>query len=426
MVPMLDECQGGGDIVDVGFVGFILVVPCAPRPHRFDSGHPPTTLRASMGKPMVSPSHAATPSGKTRARALGIAFVGEPGHDNAITDVAGVEVGYRTLIRGAGALVVGQGPVRTGVTAVHPRGRDSAGVPVFAGVHSLNGNGEMTGFVWIEECGRTELPIVLTNTHSVGLARDAVVKWMVSRHPQQLASWALPVAAETCDATLNDMNGFHVTDEDVFGALDDARAGAIDEGSVGGGTGMVCYEFKGGSGTSSRRVSIGGCDGHVAALVQANFGKREQLTIAGVPVGRWLQQQSTTGPEQGSVIVIVATDLPLLPHQLKRLAQRAGLGIGRSGAIAGHGSGDIFLAFSTANRAFFAAGLDPRELVAVPDEALSPVFAALIQAVDEAVINALVANTEMRGRDDRVVPALPHDVVERWCRTWAPGPPQAP
>jgi L-aminopeptidase/D-esterase-like protein len=303
-------------------------------------------------------------------------------------------------------------------------------MPVFAGVHSLNGNGEMTGFVWIEECGRTELPIVLTNTHSVGLARDAVVKWILARHPARAPQWGLPVAAETFDGTLNDINGFHVVDADVFAALDDARGGAIDEGSVGGGTGMVCYEFKGGSGTSSRRVTVGagpgfegrsGFAGIVGAFVQANFGRRELLTIAGVPVGRWLVEEARDAavdvvdkPEQGSIIVVIATDLPLLPHQLKRLARRAGLGIGRSGGIAGHGSGDIFLAFSTANAAFFAAGGEPRALSAIPDDALSPVFGAVVQAVDEAILNALVANEDMVGKDGVRIAALPHDVVTRW------------
>jgi L-aminopeptidase/D-esterase-like protein len=389
---------------------------------------------------------------------VGVPLLGEPGPNNAITDVDGVEVGYRTLVRGAGPLVVGQGPVRTGVTAIHPRGRAGTGIPVFAGVHSLNGNGEMTGFVWIEECGRTELPIVLTNTHSVGLARDAVVKWTLRHHPGRAPQWGLPVAAETFDGTLNDINGFHVGDDDVFAALDDARGGPVDEGSVGGGTGMVCYEWKGGSGTASRRVVVGadlaqgvvGHAGHVGAFVQANFGRRELLTIAGVPVGRWLAAEAAASsstassssssspsssssssapggaerPEQGSIIVVIATDLPLLPHQLKRLARRAGLGLGRSGGIAGHGSGDIFLAFSTANADFFAPGGNPRALVAVPDDALSPVFGAVVQAVDEAILNALFANADMVGRDDVCVRALPHDVVDRWVRPLASAPPR--
>jgi D-aminopeptidase len=362
-----------------------------------------------------------TPTGKRRARALGIPLLGAPGPANAITDVDGVEVGYRTLIRGEGPLVVGRGPVRTGVTAIHPRGRAGAAIPVFAGAHSLNGNGEMTGFVWLEECGRTDFPILLTNTHSVGVVRDAALKWMIARHPARMPEFGLPVVAETYDGRLNDINGFHVKDEDAFAALDDARGGPMDEGSVGGGTGMVCYEHKGGSGTASRVVVVGEAVGTphrgvVGAFVQANFGRREQLTIAGVPVGRRLAARPTATPDAGSIIVVVATDLPLVPHQLKRLARRAGLGIGRSGAIAGHGSGDIFLAFSTANEAFFAPGHAPRALTALPDDALSPVFSAVIEAVDEAILNALVANEDMRGVDDRLVPALPHDLVERWCR----------
>lgn len=364
-----------------------------------------------MTDPLLS-----TPSGQRRARALGIPFQGSPGPWNAITDVPGVEVGYRTLIRGDGPLVVGQGPVRTGVTAIHPRGRAGAGVPVFAGVHSLNGAGEMTGFVWIEEAGRTELPIVITNTHSVGLARDALAKWMVRNFPDRMERWVLPVAAETYDGHLSDINGFHVRDEDVLAALDGAAAGPVEEGSVGGGTGMICYEFKGGTGTASRALDLDGAAGTVGALVQANFGKRHQLTIAGMPVGRWLMEDAPGLPDHGSIIAVIATDLPLLPHQLKRLARRAGLGIGRSGSIAAHGSGDIFIAVSTANAAFFAPDLAPRALAALPDAALNPVFEAVIQAVDEAVLNAMVANTGMTGRDGHVVPALPHAPVEAWMR----------
>lgn len=365
----------------------------------------------------MSEIHRRTPSGRRRARDLGIPLQGQPGRWNAITDVPGVAVGYRTLVSGDGALVVGKGPVRTGVTAIHPRGRDGAGIPVFAGVHSLNGAGEMTGFVWIEEAGRTELPLVITNTHSVGMARDALAKWMVRNFSARMERWVLPVAAETYDGHLNDINGFHVGDTDVFAALDDARSGALEEGSVGGGTGMICYEFKGGSGTASRAVEIGATAGHVGVFVQANFGKREQLTIAGLPVGRWLAARAPGLPDHGSIIVVVATDLPLLPHQLKRLARRAGLGIGRSGSIAAHGSGDIFIAFSTANAGYFAAGAGPRTLTALPDDALNPAFEAVIQGVDEAVLNALVANATMTGRDGHVIEALPHEPVERWCRS---------
>jgi D-aminopeptidase len=367
-----------------------------------------------MTDPLLS-----TPSGRRRARALGIPFQGVPGAANAITDVPGVEVGYRTLIRGDGNLVVGQGPVRTGVTAIHPRGRANAGTPVFAGVHSLNGAGEMTGFVWIEEAGRTELPIVVTNTHSVGLARDALAKWMVRNFASRMERWVLPVAAETYDGHLSDINGFHVTDEDVFAALDSTAAGPVDEGSVGGGTGMICYEFKGGTGTASRVLDLDGTTATLGVLVQANFGKRHQLTIAGMPVGRWLERDAPGLPDQGSIIAVIATDLPLLPHQLKRLARRAGLGIGRSGTIAAHGSGDIFVALSTANADFFATQRGPRMIAAWQDEGLNPVFEAVIQAVDEAVLNAMVANADMTGRDGHFVPALPHAPVEAWCRAAA-------
>ncbi len=358
-----------------------------------------------------------TPSGKPRARAIGIPFEGEPGPLNSITDVAGVEVGCRTLISGAGPLVVGEGPVRTGVTAILPRGRANADKGVFAAMFSLNGNGELTGSHWAREVGRCDGPITITNTHSCGTARDATIKWLVRRFGMGDIQWALPVAGETYDGWLNDINGFHVTDEDVFAALDAARGGSIEEGSVGGGTGMICYGFKGGSGTASRRVDFAGTAYVVGAFVQANFGLREQLTIAGVPVGRALKDwapDARGGGEAGSVIAVLATDAPLLPHQLERLARRVSLGIGRAGATSGHGSGDIFLALSTANVEALDAG---REALAcatfIPDEALNPVFAATIQAIDEAVLNALVANETMVGVNDRVVHALPHDEVRR-------------
>ena len=355
-------------------------------------------------------AHRQTPSGRRRARGIGIPFDGTPGPLNAITDVGGVEVGYATIVRGQGPLVVGEGPVRTGVTAILPRGRDGAMVPVFAGCHSLNGNGEMTGFVWVEEGGRFTGPLTITNTHSCGLARDTAIRWMVERFPESFVdSWALPVAAETYDGYLNDINGFHVGEKHVLEALEGARGGAVEEGSVGGGTGMICYEFKGGSGTASRLVDVAGGSVVVAAFVQANFGRRHQLTIAGAPVGRHLTEGTFMEGEAGSIIAVIGTDAPLLPHQLKRLARRAGLGIGRSGAISGHGSGDIFLAFSTANAEALAASDALGHAGFVPDARLDALFAAVIQAVDEAVINALVANETMRGRDDRVVHALPHE-----------------
>jgi D-aminopeptidase len=351
-----------------------------------------------------------SPSGKPRARAIGVPFAGEPGPLNAITDIAGVEVGYTTLIRGSGARVLGQGPVRTGVTAILPRGRAGAMGSVLAGYFSLNGNGELTGCHWVEESGRCEGPICITNTHSVGTVHDATIKWLVNR-TGGIAQWALPVTGETFDGYLNDINGFHVRDEHVFAALDGARGGAIEEGSVGGGTGMICYGFKGGSGTASRQLSFADASYRVGAFVQANFGRREQLTIAGVAVGVALKDwepDPRSGGETGSVIAILATDAPLLPHQLKRLARRVGLGIGRAGAISGNGSGDIFLAFSTAN----AAALHDEDRLAraafIPDGRLDPFFEATIQAVDEAVINALVVNETMTGCDDHTVPALPH------------------
>jgi L-aminopeptidase/D-esterase-like protein len=356
-----------------------------------------------------------TPSGKPRARALGIPFEGEPGPLNAITEVAGVEVGYRTLIRGEGPLVVGEGPVRTGVTAVLPRGRGRADLGVFAAMFSLNGNGELTGSHWVAETGRCEGPITLTNTHSVGLAHDASIKWMVQRFGFE-GQWALPVAGETYDGWLNDINGFHVTQADVFAALDSAAGGAIEEGSVGGGTGMICYGFKGGCGTASRQVVFAGESYGIGVFVQANFGRREQLTIAGVPVGRALKDwrpEARAGAETGSVIAILATDAPLLPHQLGRLSRRVALGIGRGGAISGHGSGDIFLAFSTANARAFGATDSMARVEFIPDAALDPFFAATIQTIDEAVLNALVANETMTGAEGRVIHALPHEEVRR-------------
>ncbi len=364
----------------------------------------------------MNASHRHTPSGKPRARALGIPFLGTPGPHNAITDVAGVNVGYCTLIQGEGKLVVGRGPVRTGVTAIFPRGREGVATPVFAGCHSLNGNGEMSGFVWIEEAGRCEGPITITNTHSCGLARDAVLRWAVSKG--FLADdWGLPVAAETYDGYLNDINGFHVKEEHVYEALDSAAGGALEEGSVGGGTGMTCYEFKGGSGSASRTVTKCGQTFTVGAFVQANFGRRHQLTIAGVPVGEHLPVTDSGGEEHGSVIGIIATDTPLLPHQLKRLARRGGLGIGRSGSIAGHGSGDLFLAFSTAN-AEALGGQAIQTATFLAEERLNAIFEAVVQAVDEAVINAMIANETMTGRDGHTAPALPHEELQALLRRY--------
>jgi len=365
----------------------------------------------------VTSPQLATPAGKPRARALGVPFDGAPGERNAITDVAGVEVGYATIVRGEGPLVVGEGPVRTGVTAILPRGKAGLATPVFAGCHALNGNGEMTGFIWIEEAGRLDGPVTITNTHSCGLARDASLRWMVERGtPDMSEAWGLPVAAETYDGFLNDINGFHVREVHVFEALDSAAGGPIEEGSVGGGTGMICYGFKGGSGTASRRVEAAGAAFTLGAFVQANFGSAEQLTIAGVPVGRRLKDAPAGVGDAGSVIGILATDAPLLPHQLRRLARRCGLGIARSGSVAAHDSGDIFLTFSTANAEALGqgdgsqgGGLGRADFV--PDAALTPLFEAAVRAIDEAVVNALVANQSMTGRDGHSIRALPHDAV---------------
>jgi D-aminopeptidase len=356
-----------------------------------------------------------TPSGRPRARAIGIPFGGEPGPLNAITDIAGVEVGYRTLIRGSGKRVVGEGPVRTGVTAILPRGRTRADHGVFAGMFSLNGNGELTGSHWAAETGRCEGPITITNTHSVGLAHDATIRWLAARF-EGMNQWSLPVAGKTYDGWLNDINGFHVTVDDVFAALDGAAGGPIEEGSVGGGTGMICYGFKGGSGTASRQVAFAGETYTVGAFVQANFGAREQLVIGGAPVGKALKDwrpDARGGTEAGSVIAVLATDAPLLPHQLQRLARRVSLGIGRGGAISGHGSGDIFLAFSTANAEALVASGVVAGAAFIPDAELNPFFAATIESIDEAVLNALVANETMTGADDHVVYALPHAEVRR-------------
>jgi L-aminopeptidase/D-esterase-like protein len=370
--------------------------------------------------PHLATPHLATPGGQPRARALGIPFDGAPGALNGITDVADIEVGYSTILRGEGPLVVGEGPVRTGVTAILPRGKAGLATPVFAGCHSLNGNGEMTGFVWIEEAGRIEGPITITNTHSCGLARDATLRWMVARG-HMTDAWGLPVAAETYDGHLNDINGFHVRESHVFEALDSAAGGPIEEGSIGGGTGMICYGFKGGSGTASREVEAGGARFTLGAFVQANFGSVEQLTVAGVPLGRRVAEAAERVADGGSLIGVIATDAPLLPHQLKRLARRCGLGIARSGSVAAHSSGDIFLAFSTANADALAEsggqdGEGPRRLDFLPDAALTPLFEATVRAIDEAVIDALVATQAMTGRDGRTVLALPHDEVRALLR----------
>jgi L-aminopeptidase/D-esterase-like protein len=354
-----------------------------------------------------------------RARDLGIPFEGTPEKFNAITDVPGVEVGYTTLIRGEGKLEVGKGPVRTGVTAILPRGHASLNDPVYAGFFSLNGNGEMTGTAWVDESGFLEGPIIITNTHSVGVARDAVIAWRVNHGAADTTGywWSLPVVAETWDGWLNDINGFHVKPEDVWHALDSAHDGALEEGSVGGGTGMICYEFKGGNGTASRKVDIRpeGADKNaspqsfiVGVFLQANFGRRPQLTIAGVPVGKEIPGD-VYKQESGSCIAVVATDAPLLPNQLKRLARRVSLGLARTGTISGNGSGDLFIAFSTANPNVVNPDQVTHQVQTVPNDLMDPIFTAVVQATEEAVVNALVDNHSMTGRDNHRVEALPHD-----------------
>ena len=352
---------------------------------------------------------------QVRARDLGIPFEGKPGKFNAITDVAGVELGYTTLMSGDGKLEVGKGPVRTGVTAILPRGHNSLNDPVYAGVFSLNGNGEMTGTAWVDESGFLEGPIVITNTHSVGVARDAVIAWRIKHGAADKTGywWSLPVVAETWDGWLNDINGFHVKPEDVSHALESAHGGPIEEGSVGGGTGMICYEFKGGTGTASRVIEMKDKSNPartytIGALVQANCGRRPQLTIAGVPVGKEIPGE-VYKEESGSIIIVIATDAPLLPHQLKRLAKRASLGLARTGSVSGNGSGDLFIAFSTANAG--AANPDPitHTIETIPNDRMDPIFTAVVQVTEEAIINALVDNQTMTGRDNHRVDALPHD-----------------
>jgi D-aminopeptidase len=329
---------------------------------------------------------------------------------NAITDVKGVEVGYRTLITGEGKLEVGKGPVRTGVTAVFPRGKSGVD-PVFAGWFTENGNGEMTGTTWVEESGFLYGPVMITNTHSVGVVRDAVIAWQLKHSPTLPLEdwWSLPVVAETWDGYLNDINGFHPTAADADAAMRDAHGGPITEGNVGGGTGMICFEFKGGTGTASRKLpdQLGGYT--VGVLVQCNFGVRHLLRVAGTPVGYEIPGKPVWDDDTGSIIVVVATDAPLLPSQMKRLAKRVTLGLGRLGSISGDSSGDIFIAFSTANA---GAGLQQKKVVTVqmlPNERMDALFEATVQATEEAVVNALVAAKTMTGADGHTVQALPHD-----------------
>jgi D-aminopeptidase len=351
---------------------------------------------------------------KPRARDLGIPFDGTPGPNNAITDVRGVEVGHTTLISGEGKLVVGKGPVRTGVTAIHPRGKASNDA-VFAAWFTLNGNGEMTGTTWVDDSGFLNGPVMITNTHSVGVVRDAVIAWKVKHGTPDMEGywWSLPVVAETWDGYLNDINGFHVRPEDAFHALDVAHSGPVEEGNVGGGTGMVCNEFKGGIGTSSRVLSAKEGGYTVGVLVQCNYGARNELRVAGINVGREIPEHTIFKEDVGSIIVIVATDAPLIPTQLKRIARRVSLGLGRNGSYSGDGSGDIFLAFSTANPgAVSSKSNQPNNvhpLTMLPNDSLNPIFLATVQATEEAVINAMIAAETMKGINDHEVIALPHD-----------------
>jgi len=358
-----------------------------------------------------------------RARDLGVPFEGTPGPLNAITDVAGVTVGQVTLVED---LADGR-KVRTGVTALLPRGRKTLDTPVYGGWFALNGNGEMTGTAWLEESGLLEGPVMLTNTHSVGVVRDAVIAWRVRAAGADTSGywWSLPVVAETWDGHLNDINGFHVRPEHVDRALDAAQPGPVAEGNVGGGTGMICHEFKCGIGTASRRVAAAGGNYTVGVLVQANYGLRDTLRIAGVPVGQHIRDDrvySETDPaasDTGSIIIVVGTDAPLLPHQLKRLARRAALGLARMGSIAGNGSGDIFAAFSTANAAALA-GAPLAQSTSIGNDHVDPLFAATVQATEEAIVNAMVAARDMQGNDGHHAKALPHDalvgLLERYGR----------
>ena len=380
---------------------------------------------------------------RDRARDLDIPLDGRPGRWNAITDVSGVEVGAATLIRGSGRLDVGRGPVRTGVTAIFPRGRGGSD-SVFAGWFTLNGNGEMTGTTWVEESGRLDGPVLITNTHSVGVVRDATIAWMRRHRPGFL--WTLPVVAETYDGVLNDAEGFHVRPEHVFAALDGAASGPVREGNVGGGTGMNCHGFKGGTGTASRVLDAEAGGYTIGVLVQCNYGQRRRLSIAGVPVGleitdlrrcyvgpepptrEWLRalppcarsvgHESVAGLEAlGSIIIVIATDAPLLPHQLERVATRASLGVGRMGGLGENGSGDIFIAFSTANPAA-AADTGLAALTMLPNDRMNPVFEATVQATEEAILNAMLAAETMTGADNIRSYALPHARLEAVLRKY--------
>ena len=356
-----------------------------------------------------------------RARDLGIPFDGTPGTNNAITDVAGVTVGHETIVRDFS----GDKAVRTGVTAILPRGVASNDQPVFGAWFTLNGNGEMTGTTWLEESGFLEGPVMITNTHSVGTVHQATIQWRIDRGAADASGywWSLPVVAETWDGYLNDINGFHVKAEHARAALDAAKGGPVSEGNVGGGTGMICHGFKCGIGTSSRIAETSEGRYTVGVLVQANYGSRDLLRIAGVPVGRHLQDDRPFAKLQkpqfaaGSIIIVVATDAPLLPHQLKRLLRRAALGLARNGSIASNGSGDIFIAFSTANEDADQAGADVM-VQTLANENINPMFLATVEATEEAIINALIAGRDMRGNRGNIVKAINHDDLRSVLRDY--------
>jgi D-aminopeptidase len=368
-------------------------------------------------------------SQKPRARDLGIPFVGITGEFNAITDVKGVEVGYSTIISGTGKNRLGIGPVRTGVTAIFPRGKAKKFSPVYANWYSLNGNGEMTGTTWVTESGFLETPIMITNTNSVGTVRQAVLKWFVDTNWYSGENWwyTYPVVAETYDGFLNDIYGFHVKEKHVLEAIEDTKSGKIAEGNVGGGTGMMCLGFKGGTGTASRIVKFKNETYTVGVLVQSNFGSKKNLTIAGVPVGKELKNVKSIefkGPPtpnrkegDGSIIVVVATDAPLLPHQLKRISQRIPLGIGIVGGRGSNGSGDIFIAFSTANENAFNRS-KITTVKTFPNDQITPLFEAIVQAVEESIINAMVAAETMEGINGNKSYAIPHDVLKQTLKKY--------
>ncbi|MCH8907047.1 MAG: P1 family peptidase [Candidatus Heimdallarchaeota archaeon] len=360
-----------------------------------------------------------------RARDLGIPFDGTTGQFNSLTDVQGVEVGHSTIIKGEGELVVGKGPIRTGVTVIFPVGKNDK--QVFGGIFSLNGNGEMTGSHWVEESGLIMSPICITNTHSVGKVRDFIIEWKILQSPERSIDefrWFLPIVAETYDGVLNDINGFHVSKEHVFEAIDRSKSPNTEEGNVGGGTGMICHQFKGGIGTSSRVIQIDGEDLTVGVLVQANYGNRSDLTIGGVNVGKELTElmpkinQKEPSGKEGSLIVIIATDAPLLPYQLKRLCKRVIFGLGRVGGHSSNSSGDIFLAFSTHNSVDEADSKKVHDVKFLGNSSLDPLFKSVAQATEEAIINSLVAAETMQGINNNTVYALPHDRVLEVLRTY--------